>query len=212
MKRLIATYLSLLVSMGIQAEPHFIIDKTEVSNKNYAKFLKKFPHQIKPKYWQEYRSEFFIHSVAARLAPFNKNTFTKPDHPVVGISWFSAKKYCLWKGKRLPTHDQWMKQAGGGDGRIWPWGNKWDYAKANSGGEKWGENDGFIYSAPIVSFSKGAAPENVLNMAGNVAEWVEEQLVVGGSSNNSPSGVSIKSYIKREPEYRSFDLGFRCIK
>jgi len=212
MYRLSVVLLSLLFSVCSKAESVPNMDPTEVSNKDYAVFLAVHPEYKKPKYWNEYRSTFFINSVAARLAPFKKDSFTKPDHPVVGVSWYDAKVYCEWKNKRLPGHAEWMKMAGGDDGRIWPWGNVWDYAKANTGGEKWGENDGYIYAAPVISFTGGASPYNILNMAGNVAEWVEEQRVVGGSSNSSPSGVAIKAFIKREPDYRSFDIGFRCIK
>jgi formylglycine-generating enzyme required for sulfatase activity len=188
-----------------------VIDKTEVSNEEYKAFQVANPDYKQPKYWQEYRSEFFINSVAAKLAPFNKDTFTKPNHPVVGVDWSVAKAYCEWKGKRLPSRQEWMQFAGAKENRIWPWGNEWDYSKANTGGEKWGENDGYIYSAPVDSFKEGISPSGALNMAGNVAEWTADQFVVGGSSNSSPSGVRIKSHIKREPEYRSFDIGFRCI-
>jgi iron(II)-dependent oxidoreductase len=205
-------FLCFVFSGFIQADPAVIMDRTEVSNKNYEKFLVAYPKYKKPKYWNEYRSRFFINSVASSLAPFKKDTFKKPNHPVVGVSWYDAMAYCKWRGQRLPTHAEWMRTAGGGDGRIWPWGNDWDYKKANTGGEKWAENDGYIYSAPVFSFAKGASPNNILNMAGNVAEWVHEQRVVGGSSNSNPSAVSIKAYIKRQPEYRVFDIGFRCVQ
>lgn len=211
MNRLIYILSGFLFSMCVQADVLRAMDSTEVSNKAYAEFLAAHPDYKKPKYWKEYRSNFFIKSVASSLAPFKKDTFTKADHPVVGVSWYAAKDYCEWRGQQLPTHDEWMKMAGSDDGRIWPWGNEWDYKKANSGGEKWAENDGYIYSAPVNSFANGASPNNILNMAGNVAEWVHEQRVVGGSSNSSPSGVSIKAYIEREPDYRSFDIGFRCL-
>jgi formylglycine-generating enzyme required for sulfatase activity len=187
------------------------IDRTEVSNAAYAEFMRAHSERKAPRYWGEYRPAFFRRSVAAGLAPFQRDTFSKPEHPVVGVSWFDARDYCRWRGGRLPTHAEWMQAAGGADGRIWPWGSHWDYKKANSGGERHGEYDGYIYSAPVDSFDAGSAPSGALHMAGNVAEWVAEQMVVGGSSNNSPSGVAIKSALRREPDYRSFDIGFRCI-
>ncbi len=187
------------------------IDRTEVSNAAYAEFLRAEPQRRPPKYWGEYRPEFFRRSAAARLAPFDRDTFNRPDHPVVGVSWFDARDYCRWRSQRLPTHAEWMHAAGGDDGRTWPWGSRWDYRKANSGGERRGEYDGHTYAAPVESFPAGRAPSGALNMAGNVAEWVAEQRVVGGSSNSSPSGVAIHSAVVREPEYRSFDIGFRCI-
>ena len=212
MNRLIFVFLGMMFSVCIQADSLLTMDRTEVSNKAYAEFLAAHQEHKKPKYWDEYRSKFFINSVASSLSPFKKDTFKKAEHPVVGVSWYAASAYCEWRGQRLPTHAEWMRMAGVDDGRVWPWGNDWDYKKANTGGEKWAENDGYIYSAPVDSFANGASPSHILNMAGNVAEWVQEQRVVGGSSNSSPSGVSIKAYIKREPGYRTFDIGFRCLK
>jgi iron(II)-dependent oxidoreductase len=200
----------LLVSVETEARGP-LVDRTEVSNADYALFLYWQPQRKRPKYWGEYRPAHFLRSLAAKLAPFKQDTFNRPHHPVVGVSWYAAHDYCQWRGQRLPSHTEWRQAAGGDDGRIWPWGNDWDYQRANSGGERNGENDGYTYAAPVDSFYGGRSPLGVLNMAGNVAEWVEEQLVVGGSSNSSPSGVAIDSAIKREPEYRTFDIGFRCI-
>lgn len=201
--------LTALALPALAGEPR--IDRTEVSNGDYAGFIRAQPERKRPKYWDEYRPAHFLLSPAATLAPFKRDTFTKADHPVVGVSWFDARDYCRWRGRRLPTRAEWMRAAGADDGRIWPWGNDWDYQKANSGGERNGEHDGYTYAAPVTAFTAGSAPQGALNMAGNVAEWVAEQLVVGGSSNSSPSGVAIESAIEREPEYRSFDIGFRCI-
>lgn len=212
MSRLLSLFWLGSLLMSLQANAGDVrVDITEVSNADYAEFLRARPEHKKPRYWDEYRPAYFIRSPAAKLAPFNKDTFNKPDHPVVGVSWFDARDYCRWRGQRLPTHAEWMQAAGAKDGRIWPWGNQWDYRKANSGGERNGEFDGHTYAAPVNSFHGGRSPQGALHMAGNVAEWVAEQRVVGGSSNSSPSGVAIKSFIPREPEYRSFDIGFRCI-
>ncbi len=202
------------------------VDITEVSNSQYQLFIKetnkpvgvnKYAHKnepkqnsYQPKYWGEYRSKFFVGSPAAKVAPFNNETFTQAENPVVGVDWWDAYAFCQWSGKRLPTAVEWEKSARGVDGRIWPWGNVWHYENANTGGDKWGEVDGFIYAAPVVSFGRGASVYGILNMAGNVAEWIDEPALMGGSSNNRPSGVRSSAKIQRNKNYRSFNIGFRC--
>ena len=205
--------------------PYFM-DITEVSNRQYWKFMasikqlkdkKTYAHpdepasnSYQPKYWQEYRSALFLTSPAAKIAPFNGETFKQPDNPVVGVDWWDAYAYCWWANKRLPTMLEWEKAARGEDGRIWPWGNEWNYAHANTGGDKWGEVDGFIYAAPVVSFGSGVSRYGLLNMAGNVSEWSAESMLLGGSSNNRPSGVRASAKQYRNKNYRTFNAGFRC--
>lgn len=202
----------------------FRIDLREVTNREYAEFLAaiaddpaRFDHPEQPagkdhtpRYWREFRPPLFRKSGAAELAPFDAETFRRPEDPVVGVDWWDAFAYARWAGKRLPTAHEREAAARGSDGRAWPWGNSWDYARANTGGEKWGEKDGFIYAAPADSFPGGASPFGCLHMAGNVAEWTAEGFVAGGSSRSNPSGVRCAARELREPGYRSFDIGFRC--
>ena len=90
----------------------------------------------------------------------------KSDHPVVCVSWEDAVGYCKWVGKQLPTEAEWEKACRGTDGRLRPWGDEWDPAKANT------MHALLRRSAAVGSYPEGASPYGALNMIGNAEEWV----------------------------------------
>ncbi len=201
------------------------LDRTEVTNSAYGKFLTATsddPHRFchpdeplgknhTPRYWiNDWQPSLLRRRAAGAIAPFDLDTFRDPVKPVVGIDWWDAYAFTHWAGKRLPTRSEWTKAAGGTQGSRWPWGDAWDPARANTGGEMNGERDGYIYAAPVDTFVQGASAYGNLNMAGNAAEWTVEGFTMGGSSVSSPSGVITTAAKIRDPGYRSFDTGFRA--
>lgn len=93
-----------------------------------------------------------------------------PDHAVFGISRAEARAYCAWAGLRLPSELEWERAARGTDGRHYPWGNERILSRANILGD-----DPYEHVAPVDSLPEGASPVGCLNMAGNVAEWVDDE-------------------------------------
>jgi formylglycine-generating enzyme required for sulfatase activity len=107
------------------------------------------------------------------------------DHPVVYVTWFQAADYCKWVGGNLPTEAQWVKAARGESARVYPWGNDDPETKyLNYNREQGG-------STKVGSFPAGASPYGVLDMAGNVREWVNDwysYYYYSGSPASNPPG------------------------
>ena len=110
------------------------------------------------------------------LPSANCPTLTSPEHPVVNINWFQAGEYCEWLGGRLPTEAEWEKAARGTDGRIYPWGATPDPNRANylNSGDPFDNG-----TAPVAYYREGnrdgRSPYGVLDMAGNVWEWTQDE-------------------------------------
>jgi len=167
--------------------PAFYIDRTETTVANFKKF--------QPRY--------------------NEKPYTDgkpcPQCPAMGINWYQARKYCQWAGKRLPTEDEWEAAARGNSAFTWPWGNEHRPHRANT----FGREDGFLFVAPVASFPKGASPFGVMDMAGNVWEWVTGEsnglkIVKGGgwTSYRSQAKISFRNTV--DPKLKNPTFGFRC--
>ncbi|MCH8954501.1 SUMF1/EgtB/PvdO family nonheme iron enzyme, partial [candidate division KSB1 bacterium] len=121
--------------------------------------------------------------------------FNQDEQPVVGISWFAARAYCFWLSclqaaqagdpklqdldkfveiYRLPTELEWEWAAAGrepdGSLREYPWpGNK-----GKEPNEKLANYDQHVdATTPVGRYPDGATPEGLMDMAGNVWEWME---------------------------------------
>jgi len=96
------------------------------------------------------------------------------DEAVRDLTWLAAADVCVAQGKRLCTEAEWEKAARGDDpDRNFPWGNmlaSCERAVYHDLGV--GTGCGAGGPAEVGGRPSGASPYGVLDMAGNVAEWV----------------------------------------
>jgi formylglycine-generating enzyme required for sulfatase activity len=187
----------------------FYIDKYEVTNEEYKKFVTATGRQI-PLHWED----------AGGDIPSGKE-----KHPVVYVSWEDAAAYCKWAGKRLPSEAEWEKAARGTDGRLFPWGDKFSRKKLNF------EKSRKHGTVKVGSYPKGVSPYGCFDMAGNVWEWTadnylpypgnkyedefygkERYVLRGGSYLDAKYDALSIVRSKFTPVTDDENVGFRCAK
>ncbi|MDX1647335.1 MAG: protein kinase [Longimicrobiales bacterium] len=125
----------------------------------------------------------------------------REDYPVGGVSWFEAVAYCAFRDGELPTYYHW-KVADGGS--IMPWDGILQHGNLGTG-------DG-----PVPVGSTGSyGPTGVVDMAGNVREWVwnasgDDRYILGGSWQSPPH--LYVDFDAVDPWSRSLENGIRCAR
>ena len=195
----------------------FTIDKFEVSNQQYQKFVEETLHKTPFNVYGD-GSLFKVPGIAKR--------------PVVQVTWHDAVDYCFWAGKRLPTEAEWEKAAGGTKAQVYPWGNSEEIeTPANFDGEWRGVNT----LMDVNTLPQGASPYGIYHMAGNVREWVEDwydadyytvspqrnpkgpdtgilKVIRGGSWRSFLPDLRVASRGKGGFALKTHGIGFRCAR
>ncbi len=169
-------------------EMKLFVDKYEVSNYQYLKYAKD-------------------KNVATDVLEFStlKNyPLCCKNHPAI-VSYEEAEEYCKTNKMRLPTEEEWEIIAGRDKGEY-PWGDTGvddsNLYRANFESL----DDGYIDLAPVDSFVEFESPYGVVNMSGNVPEWVTTKLNKGGGFLSEKEELKITSH-SEDTAY----VGFRCV-
>jgi len=169
----------------------FYLDKYEVTNAQYNRFVQETGHR-KPYYWDD-------------------EYFNQPNQPVVGVSWYDASAYARWINKRLPSENEWEWAARGGlKNKQYPWGNQ----EPNTSRANYGRDVG--KSSPVGSYP--ANGYGLYDMAGNVWEWCHDwfsldrdgKVVRGGSWYSYTYSLSVENRNQLNPDSLDNFFGFRC--
>jgi formylglycine-generating enzyme required for sulfatase activity len=200
----------------------FLIDRTEVTCAQYARFLAAIRRG----------QNVLAHPEALDVNPRPagwKSDEPPPgseDLPVTGIPWYSAWSYARWAGGRLPTETEWERAAAGPMGRVYAWGDEFDATRCCT------EAAGPM---PADSRIEGAGFFDLLHASGNVREWCLDRFdprwylrgarrnprgparnthraVRGGSFASPPEALRLQYRDHAEATKRFPDVGFRVAR
>jgi serine/threonine-protein kinase len=195
----------------------FWIDKYEVSNRLYMTCEAGRPCRTAPPA-PNWKGDYFTDSQLV-------------NRPVINVLWDEANAYCAAVGKRLPTEAEWERAARGTDGRLYPWGDKWNAECAQYG---WSPTRGHYQTyAEVDGYANCPSPVGALNMAGNVWEWVADwydanyyrisprdnpkgpssgqaRIIRGGSVLDQPAELRTTFRFSVPTTFQADNVGFRC--
>ncbi len=207
----------------------FLIDRLPVTNAEFAAFLNAVGGPV----GKDGRRLFDWDDGDARIHQLDGAYRPDPgfaDRPVIEASWRGAVAYCRRKGKRLPSEAEWERAARGLEGRIYPWGNAPPDAARARFDAGWGA------TVAVGTPAGGATPEGVMNLAGNVHEWVSslyrpypyraddgredpdaagERVTRGGAADTGAETLRTTwrgATVSRGPRAGHHNVGFRCAR
>ena len=141
----------LFSGLGGMWVPSFRIDRFEVTEGQFARFIAVHKDERPPYHWR------------SRVPPPGTENL-----PVVHVDLHQARRYAAWLGKHIPTVNEWEIAARGSEGRMFPWGLDVGTVRANTlDAELSGRS-------PVGFFPAGVARDSGCHdLVGNVKEWTD---------------------------------------
>ncbi|MBV9997718.1 MAG: SUMF1/EgtB/PvdO family nonheme iron enzyme [Verrucomicrobia bacterium] len=203
----------------IRSTRAFRIDATEVTVWQYALFLDQvgdrtdYDHPNQPRgkthrspEWDEFSRAAFSYS------KFHGHQVT-PNAPAACVDWFDAYAYARWRGRRLPTEEEWEKAGRGPGGWHYPWGNAPRPDAANLAGPNRVAVPG---PGDVAAWKIDRSPYGAYDMAGNVSEWTASfdadgtPVIKGGNFGNENADLT-RRILHLSPVTRDARIGFRTV-
>jgi eukaryotic-like serine/threonine-protein kinase len=149
---------------------------------------------------------------------------SEPRKPVAGITWATARTYCRYLGKELPTSEEWVKAMRGGvqlpDGSINPRPTR-NFPFGDGDPTRLAALDPDKGPADVGTHPGDVSPYGVLDMTGNVMEWTESEsttrgfrIARGGCVDDGAREAILDFMAIPNPRIASqsrFAIGLRCV-
>ncbi len=214
------------VGVGGMPVRAFLIDRHEVTNEEFARFLGDRGYETatlwpdsmfaggEPTPRAEAVARLTDRSGAAGPRDWSGSLYSAGtgSHPVTGVSWYEANAYCLWAGKRLPSGEQWWRAALGNGERAYPWGTA-------AGGVESRAAFNVEQARSAESLPLGLSPYGAYDMAGNAREWVQPESAdaemapsIGGSWQAPEYTFGVDWQEELPLGFADETTGFRCVR
>ncbi len=156
----------------------FTIARAPVTNQQFLEFVEAGGYSVRQYWddegWQWQQQRALDHPAYWRKVEndwqcrfFNQWQPLASYQPAVHISWYEARAWCRWAGRRLPTEAEWELAASGTDKRTFPWG---DTPPSELTVNMDSRSAGCI---DVAALPAGDSPYGCRQMIGNVWEWTD---------------------------------------